>query len=97
MPLQNIDPLHYQREAADKALAALTDPPHKGVRGFFVGDKMGLGKTVEALMIADELPKTENLIAVVCPAFWCLSGGAKLRKNARRTVNIDSSSNRFRA
>ena len=69
MPLQNIDPLHYQREAADKALRALTNPPHKGVRGFFIGDKMGLGKTVEALMIADELPKTENLIAVVCPAF----------------------------
>lgn len=67
--LQNIEPLHYQREAADKALAALTHPLHKGVTGFFIGDKMGLGKTVEALIVADELPKTENLIAVVCPAF----------------------------
>ena len=46
MPLQNIDPLHYQREAADKAISALTAPPHKGVRGFFIGDKMGLGKTI---------------------------------------------------
>ena len=69
MPLQNIDPLHYQREAADKAISALTAPPHEGVRGFFIGDKMGLGKTIEALMIADEIPKTDNLIAVVCPAF----------------------------
>ena len=56
MPLQNIDPLHYQREAADKALAALTDPPHKGVRGFFIGDKMGLGKTIEALPLPAQRP-----------------------------------------
>ncbi len=67
--LQNIDPLFYQHEAADKALAAYLRPKHKGVHGFFCGDKMGLGKTVEALIIADELPKKENLIAVVCPAF----------------------------
>lgn len=67
--LQNIEPLHYQVEAAEKALAALLTPPHKDVWGFFIGDKMGLGKTVEALTVADEVPKKERLVAVVCPAF----------------------------
>lgn len=56
---------HYQTEAVDKALKAYAD----GRRGFLIGDRCGLGKTIEALKIAEELPKKYNLIAVVCPAF----------------------------
>lgn len=67
--LQNIEPLRYQIEAADKALNVFSLVQKTGVWGFFLGDKMGLGKTIEALMIADALPKKENLIAVICPAF----------------------------
>jgi superfamily II DNA or RNA helicase len=58
---------NYQRAAVKKALAAYR-AKH---RGFLIGDKMGLGKTVEALAIADEMPKTHKLIAVVAPAFLC--------------------------
>lgn len=67
--LQNIDPLAYQTVAANKALAAFNAVTRTKVNGFFIGDKMGLGKTIEALMIADSIPKKENLIVVVCPAF----------------------------
>lgn len=56
---------HYQQEAVDKALLAYKN----GHRGFLIGDKCGLGKTIEALKIAEDLPKIHNLIAVVCPAF----------------------------
>lgn len=66
--LKNITEFSYQREAADKALSVYRNEKSK-VKGFFIGDKMGLGKTIEALIVADELPKESNLIAVVCPAF----------------------------
>jgi SNF2 family DNA or RNA helicase len=56
---------HYQQEAVDKALAAYA----AGYRGFLCGDKMGLGKTIIALQIAEKLPKKWNMIGVVCPAF----------------------------
>ncbi|HNX82388.1 MAG TPA: DEAD/DEAH box helicase family protein [Candidatus Omnitrophota bacterium] len=55
----------YQVEAVDKALKAYTE----GHRGFLCGDSCGLGKTIVALSIAERLPKTHNMIAVVCPAF----------------------------
>lgn len=55
---------HYQQEAADKALKAYKDAH----RGFLCGDKMGLGKTIVALKIAEEIDKKHNLIGVVCPA-----------------------------
>ena len=56
---------HYQTEAVDKALLAYQN----NHRGFLCGDKMGLGKTVVALQIAEDLPKKYNMIGVVCPAF----------------------------
>lgn len=56
---------NYQKTAVDKASTAFS----QGARGFLIGDKMGLGKTIEALAIAEALPKKHNLIAVVCPAF----------------------------
>ena len=56
---------HYQQTAVDKALAAYST----GCRGFLCGDKMGLGKSIIALKIAEDLPKKHNLIGVVCPAF----------------------------
>lgn len=56
---------HYQQEAVEKALAAYA----AGHRGFLCGDKMGLGKTIVALQIAELLPKKYNMIGVVCPAF----------------------------
>jgi superfamily II DNA or RNA helicase len=58
---------HYQQEAVDKAMK-LYDSPQYG-RGFLCGDKMGLGKTIVALQIAENLPKKYNMIGVVCPAF----------------------------
>jgi hypothetical protein len=54
-----------QQEAVDKALNAFK----AGHRGFLCGDKMGLGKTITALAIAEKIPKRFNLIAIVCPAF----------------------------
>lgn len=54
-----------QIEAVEKALNAFAS----GHRGFLCGDKMGLGKTITALSIAERLPKRHNLIAIVCPAF----------------------------
>ncbi len=54
-----------QQEAVDKALAAYD----AGHRGFLCGDKMGLGKTITALAIAEKIPKRHNLVAIVCPAF----------------------------
>jgi superfamily II DNA or RNA helicase len=56
---------HYQTEAVDKALLAYKN----NHRGFACGDKMGLGKTIVALQIAESLPKKHNMIGVVCPAF----------------------------
>jgi len=56
---------NYQTAAVDKALAAYA----AGHRGFLCGDKMGLGKTIVALQIAEKLPKKYNMIGVVCPAF----------------------------
>ena len=56
---------HYQQTAVDKALAAYQNRH----RGFLCGDKMGLGKTIVALQIAENLPKIHNMIGVVCPAF----------------------------
>jgi superfamily II DNA or RNA helicase len=55
----------YQQEAVDKALLAYKN----NHRGFLCGDKMGLGKTVVALQIAEDLPKKYNMVGVVCPAF----------------------------
>lgn len=54
-----------QAEAVEKALNAF----ESGARGFLCGDKMGLGKTITALSIAERLPKRHNLVAIVCPAF----------------------------
>ena len=54
-----------QTEAVEKALNAYA----AGHRGFLCGDKMGLGKTITALSIAERLPKQHNLVAIVCPAF----------------------------
>ena len=56
---------HYQQAAVDKALAAYQN----GHRGFLCGDKMGLGKTIVALQIAESIPKKYDMIGVVCPAF----------------------------
>jgi superfamily II DNA or RNA helicase len=55
---------HYQQEAVDKALAAYKN----NHRGFLCGDKMGLGKTIVALKVAEDLPKKYNMIGVVAPA-----------------------------
>jgi SNF2 family DNA or RNA helicase len=55
----------YQQLAVDKALKAYTDKH----RGFLCGDKMGLGKTIIALKIVEELSMRHNLVGVVCPAF----------------------------
>lgn len=63
--MKNTTLRHYQTEAVDKALAAYA----AGYRGFLCGDKMGLGKTIIALQIAEKLPKKYNMIGVVCPAF----------------------------
>ena len=63
--MKNTTLRHYQTEAVDKALAAYA----AGHRGFLCGDKMGLGKTIVALQIAEKLPKKYNMIGVVCPAF----------------------------
>ena len=63
--MKNTTLRHYQTEAVDKALAAYA----AGHRGFLCGDKMGLGKTIIALQIAEKLPKKYNMIGVVCPAF----------------------------
>lgn len=56
---------NYQQEAVDKALLAYKN----NHRGFMCGDKMGTGKTIIALQIAEKLPKKYNMIGVVCPAF----------------------------
>jgi superfamily II DNA or RNA helicase len=56
---------HYQQVAVDKAIVAYQN----GNRGFLLADKMGLGKTIVALQIAEDLPKKYNMIGVVCPAF----------------------------
>lgn len=56
---------HYQQAAVDKALLAYKS----GSRGFLCGDKMGLGKTIVALKIAEEIKKEHNMIGIVCPAF----------------------------
>ena len=72
-----------------------TSPPHKGVTGFSLATKWALGKTVEALIIADELPKTENLIAVVVPCVFVPKWRRELRKNARSIAPYRLSSNRF--
>lgn len=56
---------NYQQDAVDKALLAYKN----NHRGFMCGDKMGLGKTIIALQIAEKLPKKYNMIGVVCPAF----------------------------
>ncbi len=63
--MKNIKPLHYQQEAVDKNLLAFEN----NHRGFICGDKMGLGKTIVALKVAEEMDKKYNLISVVCPAF----------------------------
>jgi len=63
--MKNTTLRHYQQEAVDKALAAYQN----GHRGFLCGDKMGLGKTIVALQIAESLPKKYNMIGVICPAF----------------------------
>ena len=49
---------HYQQEAVDKALLAYEN----NHRGFLCGDKMGLGKTIVALQIAESLPKKYGII-----------------------------------
>lgn len=54
-----------QTEAVEKALSAFA----AGHRGFLCGDKMGLGKTITALLVAERIPKKHNIIAIVCPAF----------------------------
>lgn len=54
---------NYQKEAVKKCLEAFAN----GERGFLIGDKMGLGKTVEALAIADAVPKTHNSVLVIAP------------------------------
>lgn len=64
MPL-NITFRKYQRTAIDKAKTAYKN----GAKGFLCGDKMGLGKTIVGLAVADEIKKTHGLIAVVAPAF----------------------------
>ena len=56
---------HYQQVAVDKAIAAYEN----GHRGFLLADKMGMGKTIIALQIAESLPKKYGMIGVVCPAF----------------------------
>lgn len=53
----------YQKEAVDKCLKAFAS----GERGFLIGDKMGLGKTVEALAIIDKIHKRYNNVLVVAP------------------------------
>ena len=63
--MKNTTLRHYQQTAVDKALAAY----QAGHRGFLCGDRMGLGKTIIALQIAESLPKKYNMIGVVCPAF----------------------------
>ena len=63
--MKNTTLRHYQTVAVEKALAAYV----AGHRGFLCGDKMGLGKTIVALQIAEKLPKKYNMIGVVCPAF----------------------------
>lgn len=63
--MKNTTLRHYQTVAVEKALAAYQN----GHRGFLCGDKMGLGKTIVALQIAEKLPKKYNMIGVVCPAF----------------------------
>lgn len=63
--MKNTTLRNYQSEAVKKALTAYT----AGHRGFLCGDKMGLGKTIVALKIAEEIEKCHNMIAVVCPAF----------------------------
>ena len=63
--MKNTTLRHYQREAVEKALRAYTNKN----RGFLIGDKCGLGKTIEALQIAESLPKKYGMICVVCPAF----------------------------
>lgn len=54
-----------QAEAVEKILAAFI----AGHRGFLLGDKMGLGKTITALAVVEQLTKAHNLTAIVCPAF----------------------------
>lgn len=63
--MRNTTLRYYQTAAVEKALKAYAD----GHRGFLIGDKCGLGKTIEALKIAEKLPKKWNMIGVVCPAF----------------------------
>jgi len=49
--MKNTTLRHYQQTAVDKALAAYA----AGHRGFMCGDKMGLGKTIVALQIAEKI------------------------------------------
>ena len=63
--MKNTTLRNYQQEAVDKALAAYKN----NNRGFICGDKCGLGKTIIALKIAEELPKVHNMICIICPAF----------------------------
>lgn len=63
--MKNTTLRHYQERAVDKAMEAYAN----GHRGFLIGDKCGLGKTIEALQIAEKLPKKYNMIGVICPAF----------------------------
>lgn len=63
--MKNTTLRHYQQQAVDKAIFAYKN----NHRGFICGDKMGLGKTVVALKIAEEIEKKFKLIAIICPAF----------------------------
>lgn len=55
----------YQMEAVEKALLAYRN----GHRGFLCGDRMGLGKSIVALKIVEELPIKYGLIGIIAPAF----------------------------
>lgn len=57
--------LPFQKYGVEKCLSAFAD----GERGFLFGDKMGLGKTIEALAVAEKMEKKYNLICVVCPTY----------------------------
>lgn len=63
--MKNTTLRHYQQIAVDKAILAYND----GHRGFICGDACGLGKTIVALKIAEDIQKKYNLICVVAPAF----------------------------
>lgn len=63
--MKNTTLRHYQQEAVDKALSFYS----AGGRGFLCGDKCGLGKTVVALKVAEEMPKKHNMVCIIAPAF----------------------------